>query len=145
MCCFRHHRYKAAGLVATDATGAKDTAEFINISKDDVLAWPGFVHRTYPSTVNARMDATIVPFVQKSLEVNANLIDIFNNKLGLPEGTLAKFHTAEIPSGSEARCIKNPPKPEQPAQDPKVAIGAHTDFGSLVRTLLVLPISPFRW
>ncbi|TCD63370.1 hypothetical protein EIP91_005623 [Steccherinum ochraceum] len=124
--------YKAAGLVATDATGDKDTAEFINISKDDALAWPGFVHRTYPSTVNARMEPTVIPFVRKSLDVNAHLMEIFNEKLGLPAGSLAKFHTMEIPSGSEARCIKNPPKPEQPPQPIKVAIGAHTDFGSLV-------------
>ncbi|THH17254.1 hypothetical protein EUX98_g9165 [Antrodiella citrinella] len=143
--------YKAAGLVATDATGDKDTAEFINISKDDALAWPGHVHRTYPSTVNARMESTIVPFVRKSLEVNANIMGIFNDKLGLPEGTLAKFHTLEVPSGSEARCIKNPPKPEQPPALPKVAIGSHTDFGSLsflhnrLGGLQVLPPDYTEW
>ena len=111
----------------------KDTVEFINIAQDDVLAWPGFVHRTYPSAVNERMESTIIPFVKKSVAVNETVLGIFNAQLGLPEGTLSKFHRVEEPSGSEARCIKNPPKPEQPAQDLKVAIGAHTDFGSLVR------------
>jgi len=123
--------YKAAGANATDATGALDTVEFINISKDDVLAWPRVAHRTYPSTVNARMDSTIVPFVRKSLAINETIIDIFNDRLGLPKGALASLHKTDEHSGSEARCIKNPPMPEQTPSDLKVAIGAHTDFGSL--------------
>ena len=128
----RFCRYKAAGANATDATGALDTVEFINISKDDVLAWPGHAHRTYPPTVNARMTNTIAPFVRKSLAINETILNIFNAKLGLPEGALANLHIREEYSGSEARCIKNPPKPETSPSDIKAAIGAHTDFGSLV-------------
>ncbi|KAH8082843.1 Clavaminate synthase-like protein [Cristinia sonorae] len=119
------HGYKAAGANATDATGDKDTVEFINIAQDDVLAYPQFVHRTYPSTVNARMESTIIPFVKKSV--------------------------ATSPSGSEARCIKNPPKPEPSTGEIKVAIGAHTDFGSLsflhnrLGGLQVLPPGYTQW
>lgn len=126
-------RYKAAGANATDEKGNLDTVEFINVSKDDALAWPSTVHRTYPSTVNARMENTIKPFVQKSLEVNNTLLAIFNDMLGLPKGTLLKVHAREENSGSEARCIKNPP-PTDPAAETKAALGAHTDFGSLVRS-----------
>ena len=122
--------YKAAGANATDEYGNLDTVEFINVAKDDALAYPQIVHRTYPSTVNARMEGTIRPFIEKSLAVNNTLLDIFNDRLGLPQGTLAKKHLREEPSGSESRCIKNPPKPA--ATEPKTAIGAHTDFGSLV-------------
>ena len=130
-------RYKRAGANATDASGNLDTVEFINISKDDVLAWPGHVLRTYPSTVNARMPNTIVPFVKKSLAVNETILKIFNAKLGLPDGALSELHTLTEHSGSEARCIKNPPKPEVFPADIKAAIGAHTDFGSLVGSLLI--------
>ena len=127
------HSYKAAGANATDETGALDTVEFINVAKDDALAWPGKVHREYPSSVNARMESTIKPFVQKSLAVNYTLLDVLNERLGLPKGALAKQHPLEEPSGSEARCIKNPPKPEGITEE-QAAIGAHTDFGSLVRS-----------
>ncbi|OAX31655.1 Clavaminate synthase-like protein, partial [Rhizopogon vinicolor AM-OR11-026] len=107
-----------------------DTAEFINVSKDDALAYPQVVHRTYPSTVNARMENTITPFVRKALAVNYVLLNIFNEKLGLPQGTLERLHTMEEHSGSEARCIRNPPpQVKEAAENP--AIGAHTDFGSL--------------
>jgi len=107
-----------------------DTVEFINVSKDDALAYPQVVHRSYPSTVNARMENTIAPFVRKALEVNYAVLNIFNEKLGLPQGTLERLHEMEEHSGSEARCIRNPPQVKIAAERP--AIGAHTDFGSLV-------------
>ena len=124
--------YKAAGANAVDETGQLDLVEFINVSKDDALNYPNPVHRTYPSTVNARMDSTITPFVRKSMEINHTMMDVFNDKLGLPEGTLAKFHTLNEPSGSEARCIKKPPTHPGEESPDRQAIGAHTDFGSLV-------------
>lgn len=123
-------RYKAPGACATDEHGSLDRVEFINVSKDDALAYPTVAHRTYPSTVNARMGSTIRPFVQKSMEVNSTLMDALNDLLGLPAGALAARHTVEEHSGSEARCIKSP-KNQEVSPD-KAAIGAHTDFGSLV-------------
>lgn len=120
-------RYKAKGKVATDKFGTLDTVEFFNVAQDDALAWPRAVHRTYPSTANARMEDTIIPFTRKSMNVNDTLLAIFERRLGLPEGTFAELHLTSVPSGSEARCIKTPPN-----QD-KAGIGAHTDFGTLVR------------
>jgi len=125
-------RYKAAGANAVDATGELDTVEFLNVAKDDALAWPKQARRSYPSTANNRMESTIIPFVKKSLEVNYTILDIFNKKLGLEPGTLRKFHTEEEFSGSETRLIKNPPT----FNTTKQAIGSHTDFGSLVRALV---------
>lgn len=120
--------YKAAGSNAVDASGEKDTVEFLNVAKDDALAWPSHVHRTYPEPVERGMSTIVRPFVQKSLEVNQTILNIFNDKLGLPEGTLMKQHSLDEHSGCEARIIKNPPMPHNTQ---KRAIGAHTDFGSL--------------
>ncbi|KAJ7485748.1 hypothetical protein FB451DRAFT_64354 [Mycena latifolia] len=117
--------YKAAGANAVDATGMLDTAQFINVAKDDALAWPAQARRSYPSTVNARMESTIIPFVEKSLAVNNTLLEAFNDKLGLPKGTMLKQHPREEYSGSEARCLFSPPILD------RQVIGAHTDFGSL--------------
>jgi len=120
--------YKAAGANAVDASGEKDTVEFVNISKDDVLAWPSRVHRSYPAPVERNMSTVIQPFVNKSLEVNRTILNIFNDKLGLPKGFLLQQHPLDENSGCEARVIKNPPMPHNVH---KRAIGAHTDFGSL--------------
>ena len=128
----QYNRYKAAGVNATDEYGNLDTVEFINVAKDDALSFPAMTHRTYPSTVNAHMKSTIRPFVLKALEVNFTFLSVFEKKLGLPAGALLNRHKLASPSGSEARCIRNPPKQASEAVEKgSTAIGAHTDFGSL--------------
>ncbi|EGO05397.1 hypothetical protein SERLA73DRAFT_174536 [Serpula lacrymans var. lacrymans S7.3] len=122
--------YKAAGANATDDKGSLDTVEFINVSQDDAFAFPAQAHRSYPSTVVARMPETIVPFINKSVTVNETLLSVFEARLGLPAGALLAKHKREEYSGSEARCIRNPPRPND-WQEEKAALGAHTDFGSL--------------
>ena len=127
--------YKVARADAVDEFGNLDTAEFIN----DALAWPETVHRTYPRTVNARMDNTIVPFVKKSRAIEVVLLKVLERKLELPEGELLKKHADEEPSASETRCIKS--LLHAAGEEDKTAIGAHTDFGSLVRRTAPSPTS----
>jgi len=119
--------YKSAGANVTDQYGTLDTVEFLNIAKDDALAWPKTARRTYPAPVQGHMESTVTPFVRKSIAVNMTLLNVLNDRLGLPESTLAKKHSTEEFSGSEARCIKSL---EKMSEDHR-AIGAHTDFGSL--------------
>lgn len=121
--------------MATDEEGSPDTIESINISRDDALSWPDVVHRTYPSTVNARMDSTIKPFIKKSVEINNTLLDAFNKKLGLPEGTLVSKHALEEHTSSEARCIKAPPN--QHLSNVKVSLDAHSDYGTIVSLRII--------
>jgi len=139
--------YKAAGANAVDATGELDTVEFLNVAKDDALAWPKQARRAYPRTANARMVSTITPFVRQSLEVNNTILAVFNDKLGLPVGSLLKRHLMEEFSGSETRITRNGPT----TNTTKVAIGSHTDFGSLsflhnrLGGLQVLPPGSESW
>lgn len=103
----------------------------MNISKDDSLAFPSVVHRTYPAPTTTAFPTAVTPFVRKSLEINNTILYIFNDRLGLPEGTLAQLHTLEEHSASEARVIRAPPMSGKGLADTAM-IGAHTDFGSLV-------------
>ncbi|KAI1790646.1 Clavaminate synthase-like protein [Ganoderma leucocontextum] len=140
--------YKGTGIQILDEKGNRDVTEFINVAKDDALAWPAVVHRMYPSTVNACMESTIKPFVEKSLAINHFLIDLLNDKLGLPKGTLAEFHKAHEHSGCIARVIRAPP---HPVPEEKLFLSAHTDYGSLsflhnrLGGLQVLPPGSDRW
>lgn len=123
-------RYRAAGLSVVDATGEKGTMEFLNISKNDALGWPELVHcSAYPGPVERGIPTVVRPFVEKSVEVNKTILDIFNNQLSLPEGYMSRLHAPDEQSGCEARLLKNPPMPHNTQ---KRALGAHTDFGSLV-------------
>ncbi|PSR76517.1 hypothetical protein PHLCEN_2v8420 [Hermanssonia centrifuga] len=142
--------YEAKGSSAIDDSGTPDTTEYLNISKDDALAWPEKVHREYPSTVNARMESTIKPFTQKSVEINNTLLDVLNDKLGFPKETLASKHPMWEPSSCESRCIKSHPGIGG-VEGRKTTLGAHTDFVSLtflhnrLGGLQVLPPGSTNW
>ncbi|KAI0751879.1 Clavaminate synthase-like protein [Daedaleopsis nitida] len=139
--------YKAAGVQAIDDKGTRDSTEFLNISMNDAFAWPQYVHRTYPETVNARMTSTIRPFIEKSLVINNTFLNIFDEKLALPAGSLARFHQTDEQGDSLARCIRAPPR----APDEKLFVPPHTDFGTITflhnRTggLQVLPPGATEW
>ncbi|KAJ4148399.1 hypothetical protein LMH87_002871 [Akanthomyces muscarius] len=46
----------------------------------------------------------------------------------LPKDTLSSMHRVNVPSGDHVRMIKAPP---QPVDDKQIALGEHTDFGSI--------------
>lgn len=47
--------YKRAGANNVDSAGNLDTIQFINVAKDDALAFPEVKQRTYPSAVVERV------------------------------------------------------------------------------------------
>jgi isopenicillin N synthase-like dioxygenase len=121
--------YKAAGANAVDDKGNLDTVEFINVAKDDALAYPKRVHRDYPATVGVHMADAIRPFTLKTIDICNTLLDALNDRLCLPKGKLRELHRVENPSYCQSRCTKNPPARDVPAD--KQSLGAHTDYGSL--------------
>ncbi|BGP06707.1 hypothetical protein NBRC10512_004784 [Rhodotorula toruloides] len=151
--------YKFAGSTNVDAKGNVDTVQFINVAKDDALAYPEVRQRTYPPTVNDRM-STVTSFIRQSDNVLQKLMEVLETRIGLPKGTLAALHKEGDISGSESRVIlKSAPGqkgyvPEGVGEDgnPAAAIGAHTDFGSFSMLhgrgcggLQVLPPGTSKW
>lgn len=81
------------------------------------------------------MPTVVQPFVRKSVDVNSTLLATLGERLGLPKDSLQRRHSESEHSGSEARVIHSLPlTPEE--RESRKAIGAHTDFGSLVSGLL---------
>lgn len=66
--------------------------------------------------------------MSSSHEIVNLVLRILNTKLDLPKDTLTNMHRINAPSGDQVRWIKAPP---QPISDRRVALGQHTDFGSV--------------
>lgn len=56
------------------------------------------------------------------------VLELLNDHLQLPPNTLQNMHRLEGRSGDQVRFVKAPP---QPIDDRKIALGEHTDFGSV--------------
>lgn len=101
-----------------------------SVAKDDALAYPEVRQRTYPQTVNDRIQ-TVTGFVRSSDDVLQTLMAVLEPRIGLPAGTLAALHKEGNLSGSESRVIlKSAPgdkgyRPEGVDEngDPAAAIG----------------------
>ena len=76
-------------------------------------------------------------FVSKSEDVTRTLLEVLNAKLELPPGSLASCHLTNEKSLCEVTLIRNPGQDKPPSRlDDDLAVGEHTDFGSIVRSLL---------
>lgn len=81
--------------------------------------------------MEASMESVVQPFAQKAIDLNLACMDILNDKLGFPPGRFRELHKVDALSTSEARIVRTPPPPPE-GWTKNVALGAHTDFGSIV-------------
>ncbi|EMD39822.1 hypothetical protein CERSUDRAFT_92312 [Gelatoporia subvermispora B] len=122
--------YKSPGANTIDDKGTGDLNEYIVIMKDDILAWPNVMHRAYPEPANAHMEGAIRPFSRKAIEVNLTVLNVLNEKLALPDGTLAGLHRPEVRSQDAVKFVNVQPLFRTVSED-TVLVPGHTDYGSL--------------
>jgi isopenicillin N synthase-like dioxygenase len=67
-------------------------------------------------------------FITSSHSIVTLVLELLNEHLRLPPDTLPSLHRPHGTSGDQVRFIKAPP---QPVDDRRVALGEHTDFGSV--------------
>jgi isopenicillin N synthase-like dioxygenase len=67
-------------------------------------------------------------FILNAHSVVSLVLNLLDEHLELPPGTLANMHRLNAVSGDQVRFVKAPP---QPVDDRRVALGQHTDFGSV--------------
>ncbi|KAF5017668.1 hypothetical protein F66182_10383 [Fusarium sp. NRRL 66182] len=73
--------------------------------------------------------AVFASFMKRSHSIVTLLLDIFNDSLQLPKGTLSSLHQLEAMSGDAVRLIKAPPQPRSSRQG--ITLPEHTDYGSI--------------
>lgn len=117
--------YKGFGANVVDRQGNMDRNEYYNASKDHILGhgtqWP------QPKVLDANQEL-MKHFVQSSHAIVLLVLELLNDYLDQPAGTLQSMHRLEGLSGDHIRFIKTPP---QPVDDRRTALGEHSDFGSV--------------
>ncbi|KAJ0136207.1 Mannitol-1-phosphate 5-dehydrogenase [Fusarium oxysporum f. sp. albedinis] len=95
------------------------------ISKDDILSQSP---RLPAPAELAQHRPLLSSFIRQSHTLAILILDILTSRLGLPPNALGSIHRLSEISGDQVRFTHAPP---QPADDRRVSLGEHTDFGSV--------------
>lgn len=124
--------YKGYGEGIIDAKGTRDRNEFYNISKDDVL---GLAERLpTPECLDGEAQRALFQrYIHHCHGICERIIELLSERLPLKaqvreNGSLQALHGLQRRSGDQIRFVRAPP------QEPTtrgVALGEHTDFGSV--------------
>lgn len=68
-------------------------------------------------------------FMRNSHSIVTLILNLLNESLGLPEGTLSSLHQIQAMSGDAVRLIKAPP--QHPDDRDGITLPEHTDYGSV--------------
>ncbi|UJR07964.1 hypothetical protein I4U23_012243 [Adineta vaga] len=119
--------YKAVGSTYADRKGTPDAIEFWNISKDEILVQDG---TKFPQAI-LDVKNIIQNYMIKSHEIILVILEILSIHLGLNSQTLPNLHRLMQPSGDQLRLTKSTMYPNDDQYSTDIALGAHTDFGSV--------------
>ncbi|KAI5861492.1 putative oxidoreductase [Durotheca rogersii] len=120
--------YKYAGSSVADRTGARDTAEFFNVSKNDMIVPEDRMTRAWPSPI---LDArpAFASYVRSAHAIGMTLLTIIAEHLGIDPAELTGRHRIEELSGDHIRITRGPPR--ETDEMPEIQTPSHTDFGTV--------------
>lgn len=124
--------YKFAGATKTDKNGTKDTAEFFNVSKNDMIVPEAQMLRQWPAPVMANR-GLFADYDRAAHATGLRIMDVLADKLGIDREEIRSRHRLEDPSGDHVRLTRGPPR--DVAEMPEIQTPSHTDFGTI--TILV--------
>jgi len=117
--------YKRSGASYVDEKGTPDQIESYNISKDDILRVGNSAPLLQPEPINKRR-RELDSFMRSSHAVAMTVLRTLGGRLGLDPDLLPSLHRINRTGGDQARVTHTPP-----ANGSVVALGEHTDFGSV--------------
>lgn len=111
----------------TDKTGTKDTAEFFNVSKNDMIT-DGETARTWPDLV-LQQRPLLKNYVTACHSTGMMILGLLAEKLGVPAAEIQDYHKIHENSGDHVRLTRGPPR--KSPEMPEIQTPSHTDFGSI--------------
>ncbi|KAI0451360.1 hypothetical protein F5B21DRAFT_487262 [Xylaria acuta] len=120
--------YKVAGGTVTDKTGTKDTAEFFNMGKNEMILPVDQMKRKWPEAVKAAKPL-LKDYIVTAHGIGMHIMGIIANKLGVDPDEFNSRHRIEEQSGDHIRLTRGPPRDKE--ELPEIQTPSHTDFGTI--------------
>ncbi|KAI0967171.1 hypothetical protein F4678DRAFT_465711 [Xylaria arbuscula] len=124
--------YKLAGASVTDKAGTKDTAEFFNVGKNEMIIQDDQMKKPWPDVVKTAKPL-FRDYIETAHSVGMHIMGILARKLGVDPAEFNSRHRIEEQSGDHIRLTRGPPRDKE--ELPEIQTPSHTDFGTI--TLLM--------
>lgn len=125
------------GATNADKSGTPDTAEFFNVSKNDMIVDDSKMSRSWPQ-VTLDHKPLFAKYCRASHSTGLMIMDILADKLGVDKEEIRKRHVLEDLAGDHIRMTRGPPR--KTAEMPEIQTPSHTDFGTWVLSYCVQAI-----
>ncbi|KAK5633771.1 hypothetical protein RRF57_009486 [Xylaria bambusicola] len=124
--------YKVAGGTKADRAGTKDTAEFFNLGKNEMIVPDNQMKKPWPDLIMASKPM-FKEYVETSHSVGLHILGILAKRLGVDPHEFTIRHRIEEQSNDHIRMTRGPPRETE--EMPEIQTPSHTDFGTI--TLLM--------
>jgi len=120
--------YKMVGATNADKSGTPDTAEFFNISKNDMIVEDSKMTRQWPEVV-LQHKPLYAKYCKAAHSTGMLIMDMLADKLGIDREEIRQRHRIEEMAGDHIRMTRGPPR--KTAEMPEIQTPSHTDFGTI--------------
>ncbi|KAK5113224.1 hypothetical protein LTR62_003560 [Meristemomyces frigidus] len=121
--------YKNVGATKADQAGTPDTAEFFNVSKNDmILEDDQQMRRAWPPVVMENK-ALFAKYCRASHATGLLILGLLAEKLGIAQEEIEARHVLEDHAGDHIRFTRGPPR--KTVEMPEIQTPSHTDFGTI--------------
>ncbi|KAI1738684.1 Clavaminate synthase-like protein [Xylaria scruposa] len=124
--------YKTVGATVTDKAGTRDTAEFFNVGKNEMIVPVDQMKMKWPEPIMAAKPK-FKDYIVTAHTIGMSIIGIIAKKLGVDPDEFNSRHRIEEQSGDHVRLTRGPPREKE--ELPEIQTPSHTDFGTI--TLLM--------
>ncbi|KAI0399347.1 hypothetical protein F4802DRAFT_50492 [Xylaria palmicola] len=120
--------YKIAGQTVADKAGTKDTAEFFNVGKNDMIVQDDQMRRKWPEVVMASK-SLFNQYIVTAHSIGLTIMGILARHLGVDPAEFNSRHRIEEQAGDHVRLTRGPPREKE--ELPEIQTPSHTDFGTI--------------
>ncbi|KAI3330333.1 hypothetical protein F4824DRAFT_342572 [Ustulina deusta] len=124
--------YKGAGETYTDKAGIRDTAEFFNIGKNEMIVPDDQMKKQWPEVIKTAKPL-FRDYITTAHGIGMFIMGILANGLGVDPAEFNSRHRIEEQSGDHIRLTRGPSREKE--ELPEIQTPSHTDFGTI--TLLM--------